>query len=615
MPPLSKIPSFWIVVFMMLGASIYVIMDITPDAFTLLIASCCFLLGCSLHAANKVMSSMLFGMFIMAEVGCLQPKIPHKHTVRMKGIVNGRVVEHHKASKVQTVIIKGYIDTPQLPRLEKCIILVTIHGNELVIQPGMFLYIQCHISNPRIKHLPDEFDEYRYALSGNIQWLARCKAKDISIIDKRRNSGASFIYAVQTWIREAIDKTFHYHTKGIAKGLLLGDISEIDKNTRKTFSMMGTAHILSVSGFHAGVIVILLHVMLAWIPSLPLRVAILMMALICFLFIVDWDPPATRACFMAGISVFTKALQRSIHPLHALFLCISFMIAIEPSLVHSIGFQMSAVGMFGLITLTNFFAKIHYSLFNQSQGWTRFIADSLSVSLSASFMLMPLTAWYFGMISLIAPLANLVCIPLFTLALCWIIASVICFTFSVTLAETFSIAAHQLLDIALNAHQTAMATDSIAYIGKDAFMISLCIVFCILLVYSSRNAKLFIANCIGVSIFLIGVHTFEDARRDEMKRQNFTYMERNEILILISHSKIQRLFLLDRDPYRRAIPDKSLIDHLLNDYDIQQRHYSGRASKSMATAIKRIHDSIEIHETESSCVKRCIARGKVYSTL
>jgi len=568
--------------------------DIRIDSIYLLIMSIFMAFLSMFLPIGKFLSTLLLGMSIHAESDSMKVIGTKGHAIRMKAIAKGRIQEISEKSNFAQCIIEGYIDTPQLPRIEHCRILLRITGSRLALKEGMNIQVRGIASNPDKAELRGEFDQMNYLQSKNIQFLIM--VKETAIIESANNDIHSSIRFIREWIDITLSRVFPKESVPLVKGIVLGETSDISSDLRNGFALLGTAHILSVSGFHAGIIALMILFFLSWIPSLIIRNALLILSLLVFLEIVHWDPPAIRACMMTSLGYTIFSLQRKAHGIHVLLTVGGFMISLDPTLLSSIGFQMSMAGMFGLIFLPQYLHAFHQRIFPKS------IAHSLSTSMSAMLILLPLTAWYFEMISFISPIANLMFIPMFTIALCWTIIAVICFSFSVYLAELFAMSAHQVIAIADELHMQISTLDWIAYRGEFSIWISLLIIASILIVYRSKNRIQFLTSSICSLIFMIGMHEiYEETRIEEKKKIQF--LRRKDILVGLIGKDI---LLLDRDRMRFKGNDKALIQYIVQYHNASQLIYSGKAAKQIAISIQALDTTFRMKECNRETMRLCL---------
>lgn len=579
---------------MLLGMGLNSMLDIRIDSIYLLIMSILMAFLSMFLPIGKFLSPLLLGMCIHAESESMKVIGTKGHAIRMKAIAKGRIQEISEKSNFTQCIIEGYIDTPQLPRIEHCRILLRFTGSRLALKEGMNIQVRGIASNPDKAELRGEFDQMNYLQSKNIQFLIM--VKETAIIESANNDIHTSIRFIREWIDIALSRVFPKESVPLVKGIVLGETSDISSDLRNAFALLGTAHILSVSGFHAGIIALMILFFLSWIPSLIIRNALLILSLLVFLEIVHWDPPAIRACMMTSLGYTIFSLQRKAHGIHVLLTVGGFMISLDPTLLSSIGFQMSMAGMFGLIFLPQYLHAFHQRIFPKS------IAHSLSTSMSAMLILLPLTAWYFEMISFISPIANLMFIPMFTIALCWTIIAVICFSFSVYLAEHFAMSAHKVIAIADELHIQISTLDWIAYRGEFSIWMSLMIIASILFAYRSKNRIQFLISGICSLIFMIGMHEiYEETRIEEKKKIQF--LRRKDILVGLIGKDI---LLLDRDRMRFKGNDKALIQYIVQYHNASQIIYSGKAAKQLAISIQALDTTFRMKECNRETMRLCL---------
>ena len=579
---------------MLLGITIHSILDIRIDSIYLIIMSIFMAFLSIILPIGKILSAILLGMCIHAEADSMNIIGVKGHAVRFKAIAKGRIQEISEKNNFTQCIIKGYLDTPQLPRIEHCRILLRFTGSRLALKEGMEIQVRGIASNPYKAELRGQFEQMNYLQSKNMQFLIM--VKEIAIIPSANNGIHSSIRFIREWIDIALSRVFPKESVPLVKGIVLGETSDISSDLRNAFALLGTAHILSVSGFHAGIISLMILFLLSWIPSLIIRNTLLILSLIVFLEIVHWDPPAIRACMMTSLGYTIFSLQRKAHGIHILLTVGGFMISLDPTLLSSIGFQMSMAGMFGLIFFPQYLHAFHQRVF------PKWIAHSLSTSMSAMLILLPLTAWNFEMISFISPIANLIFIPMFTLALCWTIIAVICFSFSVYLAELFAMSAHQVIAIADELHVLISKLGWIAYRGEFSIWMSLMIIASILIVYRSKNRMQFFISGICSIIFMIGMHEiFAEITIEE--KDKIQFLRRKDILVGLIGKDI---LLLDRDRMRFKGNDKALIQYIVQNHNASQLIYSGKAAKQIAISIQALDTTFRMKECNRETMRLCL---------
>ncbi len=210
-----------------------------------------------------------------------------------------------------------------------------------------------------------------------------------------------------------LSELFPADTVGFAKALLLGDRSGIDYETNTAFKLSGISHIIAVSGLHVSILFGLLYTLTLrrrW-PTALVGIP----ALLLFAAIVGFTPSITRACIMQILMLLAMLTEREYDPPTALSFAVLVMLGINPMTVTSISFQLSVGCMAGIFL---FSSKITHFLedkkrLGSAKGSSllpkckRFFISSVSISISAAVITTPLVAIYFGTVSLVGVLTNL----------------------------------------------------------------------------------------------------------------------------------------------------------------------------------------------------------------
>ena len=227
----------------------------------------------------------------------------------------------------------------------------------------------------------------------------------------------------------------------MAKALLIADQHEIPLEMRDRYARAGMVHMLSISGLHvaiiAGAILLLLEAI-----HVPRGVAsVIGVALTGFyVAIIGAPPPAVRSAGMLAMVAASKLTQRPTSPWAALAVG-ALAPLVHPPTILDLGYQLSVVGIAGLIASGRLSRRIIAA--NKRSLRARIYKDLLT-STVATIVTAPLIAWYFGRVSLIAPVANLVAGPVISLLQPTLFAA-LALAPSGAAAKIFADAAHPML--------------------------------------------------------------------------------------------------------------------------------------------------------------------------
>ena len=209
----------------------------------------------------------------------------------------------------------------------------------------------------------------------------------------------------------AIDSTFRGNDAALARALLIADTRTLDAGIRSRYADAGIVHLLSVSGLHVAIIAGAVELLLAAARvsrNASTWLALAMTAV--YVAVIGAPAPAVRSAMMLGATALSRLTQRPTSAWASLALGAWAPLA-NPRIIVDLGYQLSVVGIAGLIAAGGLTKRV---LSEDVSGWRRSLARDLIASGIAGIITLPLLAWTFGRVSLIAPLANLAAGPIFT---------------------------------------------------------------------------------------------------------------------------------------------------------------------------------------------------------
>ncbi|MFN2601983.1 MAG: DNA internalization-related competence protein ComEC/Rec2 [Gemmatimonadaceae bacterium] len=258
--------------------------------------------------------------------------------------------------------------------------------------------------------------------------------------EANRHADATILGRARQRASRSIDAVFRRDAP-MAKALLIADQHEISPEMRDRYARAGIIHMLSISGLHVAIIAgaMLLLLRLARLPpSIASLGSILVIAI--YVAVIGAPPPALRSAAMLAMATISRVWQRPTSP-WAAWAAGAFVPLVVPRTVLDLGYQLSVAGIAGLIAsgvLARRFLTPRFS------GLRLKIGRDLLTSIIASVVSAPLVTWYFGRMSLIAPLSNLAAGPVISLLQPTLFLALVFARFP-TIAGLFAAAAHPLL--------------------------------------------------------------------------------------------------------------------------------------------------------------------------
>lgn len=210
-------------------------------------------------------------------------------------------------------------------------------------------------------------------------------------------------------ILERLNRSFPEDTAPFARALLLGDTSGLDYETDTALKLTGIRHVVAVSGLHISIVFAILSGIT--LKKRYLTALLGVPALLLFAGAAGFTPSVTRACVMSGMLLLASLLEKEYDGPTALAAASLVMLVRNPLVITAIGFQLSVCSVAGIFLFSPAIRKWISDRLEKGKGkkkrLVRWLSGSLSVSLGAQLLTTPLCAWYFGTVSLLGPLTNL----------------------------------------------------------------------------------------------------------------------------------------------------------------------------------------------------------------
>ena len=214
----------------------------------------------------------------------------------------------------------------------------------------------------------------------------------------------------KTDFKKRIKSALPDESEGLALGYLLGDKSELGSTLKETISAVGLTHLIVASGAHLGIILKFTKKSFAKISRLMGLFAGLA-AVALFIGVIGLTPSALRAGLVATLSLLTAHFGRDLKPGRLILYSATVTIFINPTYHLNLSWLLSFASFTAILLLAPALELYFYGPKKKPST----LASLLIASLSATLLTAPLTLFYFGQISLISLLANLLISP--TLAL------------------------------------------------------------------------------------------------------------------------------------------------------------------------------------------------------
>ncbi|MDE7355235.1 MAG: ComEC/Rec2 family competence protein [Rikenellaceae bacterium] len=348
-------------------------------------------------------------------------RLPDEGLSRMVAVVQRQIGEG--CYQVDVRAVSGNADVLDMTRVTQCHVRAAalfdrgtptfLVGDTLVFTAGVMELSALKVSSGSrlgglykrgIRQLLTVYDDYAIlrapACGGILRWASRLRGRLLGHLD-------SSLLSKQD--------------KAVLSAMLLGAKEGLDDVTKRRYRCGGISHVMAISGLHVGVIYMMAAFALAFLRRFRcgriVHSALVVLLLWCYAIVSGLSPSVLRAVVMFSL----LALRGGASPFDtqrydALFGSALLLLAVNPALVYDVGFQLSYLSVLAILF---FVPKIKTLM----PTWlfavrpVRVLSLAVVVTVTVQLFTLPLTLYYFGTVSVVAVVNNVVVALLATLLL------------------------------------------------------------------------------------------------------------------------------------------------------------------------------------------------------
>ncbi len=404
----------------------------------------------------------------------------HKNTKKLTKKSKHNKKPHQKTQKnlgkypfTQKNIINNFINVKNYQDIDrefldknKKLANLTWH-NKILINPPPFVSINITAQNLKINDfitinamfnaqskpdLPNSFDWQKYNLAQKIGGYA-ISIGETTIIKKAQISNAKqYILNIRENINFKIKTHIHNpDISAVASALLIGNQEQINKSILQNIRNCGLSHLLSISGFHLGLVATMFFCLSRFILACNQFIAIrynikkisafiAIFTSYIYLNLADSPLPAQRAFIVVAIVMLSYIINEKFNSKRAIFLAFLLLILLNPYSLYNLSFQLSflAIAVLGFYysnlkplifkpdtTIKNSNLKFWQACYRFLYNFWQYFIDIVIISWLITIFSLPIimnSVQNFAILGFVAnifaiPLASFMIMPLGVLAL------------------------------------------------------------------------------------------------------------------------------------------------------------------------------------------------------
>jgi competence protein ComEC len=307
----------------------------------------------------------------------------------------------------------------------KCVegrLLLSVKEGKIDFLTGDRIRFSAKIRRPRNYGLPGEFDVERYLAFRNVFATAFVKNSDeiISIGNSGEFSMQRQVDAIAQHLGKFIENVVPATESPVLRALLLGDMGAVPKVVKDAYTRSGVNHILSISGFHVGIIAVFIfqillltaktsELLLLHLNMRRFSLLLTLPVLAFYLFLSGAAPATVRSVIMIGVYILAVFIEREVDPVDSLMLAAIIILAGSPTALFDLSFQLSFLAFWGILVFTPIFVAPFKSI--QGKTTQKLLLFFMASAAAIAATILPV-AFYFHRTTLTGLITNFIIVPL-----------------------------------------------------------------------------------------------------------------------------------------------------------------------------------------------------------
>ncbi len=338
-----------------------------------------------------------------------------------------------------------------------------------------------------------------YFLAENIKLTA--KATEIKL-----ENGSGLLYSIRKSVSKSCDRFFKTdnYVCAMAKAVTIGDTTGLDSYFYKLYNNAGISHVLSISGMHVSLVITLFfNVLAVFFLNYKIRSVVATVAAVLYMALLGFSPSVVRAVVMVTAAIVSRGIAKRTDTITMMFIALFILLLNNPYSILSKGLQLSFLCCAALILVSPFTRKLLF--FFVDHGDKKSFVHKVFVKIGTIavipfvssfvvvFFTVPVLFTQYDSFSYIAPLINVVAVPLFNIGLIFVLLCICVGFVSPFAAEYLSVVPEYLFDTITTMCQDIFSRDVGSISTHLPFMwvpLMASVCFVVILLFCSRRRGL-----------------------------------------------------------------------------------------------------------------------------
>ena len=244
--------------------------------------------------------------------------------------------------------------------------------------------------------------------ANDLKYGASVKIENITYL----KTDKTFAESIKEKVKENLSLGLTNENAEIAYSALFGDKDLLSSKQYNVYKLSGVAHLLAVSGLHVGIVVAILNMVCKLCKIKKwYKFSLIAIFLAFYVYLCGFSISIIRASIMSLILLMAGILHKEYDSFNSISIAGIVVFLLNPLCIFDVGFLLSFSCVIGITMLykpiRKAFAKIKMP---------KVVADSFAISLSTTISIVFVMAYYFKTLNIISIIANVILIPIFTVA-------------------------------------------------------------------------------------------------------------------------------------------------------------------------------------------------------
>ncbi|MDD2909269.1 MAG: ComEC/Rec2 family competence protein [Candidatus Gracilibacteria bacterium] len=403
-----------------------------------------------------ILLGLLFGFFISINA---QNKVTANYSLlngktdylSKKVLITGEILENYKESDTSNSYIIRIQKINSETLKSKLNLLITTN-TKIIFNKGDILEFSSKINKI------SNFNEFEYDKFLQLKDIyGQLYLYQFSKTGNSLNKFSKFIYDFKLNILKTINNIYPGNSAKLLSGIFLGVRGNYSTELKTGFNNSGLTHIVAVSGYNITILIIFIALIFKGLSGYIKHILVIF-SVIFFILLIGDNTPALRAGIMGIIGYIVMLNGRKLNIYTLLIAIASVFVVLNPLIInYDISFHLTFLALLGLIIFQEKLSRLFYFLPKKFQ-----IKESIATTLSVFIFTLPIMLVNFEKISVIAPISNLLVLPLIPISMLFGFISIITYLIYTKLGIFIGYLTYLFLSFILNIA---------SYLGNSQFSI------------------------------------------------------------------------------------------------------------------------------------------------